>query len=100
MVKKPPADAGDVRDVSSIPGWVRKIQGRRKWQTTPVFSPGESHRQRSLVGIVNRAAKSQAQLKGLSTHFPELLCVCVDEREWGSGLISKGSASLCFLLWR
>ena len=80
VVKKPPADAGDVRDVSSIPGWVRKIQGRRKWQTTPVFSPGESHRQRSLVGIVNRAAKSQAQLKGLSTHFPIWASVCL--RGW------------------
>jgi len=30
--------------------WVRKISWRRKWQSTPVFSPGESHGQRSLVG--------------------------------------------------
>ena len=30
--------------------WVRKILWRRKWQPTPVFLPGESHRQRSLVG--------------------------------------------------
>ena len=30
--------------------WVRKIPWRRKWQLTPVLSPGESHRQRSLVG--------------------------------------------------
>ena len=30
--------------------WVRKIPWRRKWQPTPVFLPGESHRQRSLVG--------------------------------------------------
>ena len=29
--------------------WVRKIPWR-KWQPTPVFLPGESHRQRSLVG--------------------------------------------------
>ena len=25
-------------------------KGRRKWQPTPVFLPGESHGQRSLVG--------------------------------------------------
>ena len=28
----------------------QKIPWRRKWQPTPVFLPGESHRQRSLVG--------------------------------------------------
>ena len=30
--------------------WVRKIPQRRKWQSTPVFLPGESRGQRSLVG--------------------------------------------------
>ena len=30
--------------------WVRKIPCRRAWQSTPVFLPGESHGQRSLVG--------------------------------------------------
>ena len=29
--------------------WVRKIPWRRKWQPTPVFLPGEPHRQRSLA---------------------------------------------------
>ena len=29
---------------------VGKIPWRRKWQPTPVFLPGESHGQRSLVG--------------------------------------------------
>ena len=29
--------------------WVVKIAGRRKWQPTPVFWPGESHGQRSLA---------------------------------------------------
>ena len=28
---------------------VGKIPGRRKWQPTPVFLPGKSHGQRSLV---------------------------------------------------
>ena len=30
--------------------WIRKIPWRRKWQSTPVFLPGESHGQRGLVG--------------------------------------------------
>ena len=30
--------------------WIRKIPWRRKWPPTPVFSPRESHGQRSLVG--------------------------------------------------
>ena len=30
--------------------WVRKIPWRRAWQPTPVFLPGESRGQRSLVG--------------------------------------------------
>ena len=46
MVKNPPANAGDV---DLIPG-VGKIPWRRKWQPTPVFLPGKSHGQRSLVG--------------------------------------------------
>ena len=30
--------------------WDRKIPWRRKWQPTPVFSPGKSHGLRSLAG--------------------------------------------------
>ena len=30
--------------------WIKKIPWRRAWQSTPVFLPGESHGQRSLVG--------------------------------------------------
>ena len=30
--------------------WVGKISWRRKWQPTPVFLPGKSHGQKSLVG--------------------------------------------------
>ena len=29
--------------------WVKKIPWRRKWQTTPVFLPGEFHGQKMLV---------------------------------------------------
>ena len=37
--------------------WVRKICLSRKWQPTPVFLPGKSHRQRSLVGYSPRGHK-------------------------------------------
>ena len=49
VVKNSFANAGDIRDASSIPGWGR-YPWRRAWQPTPVFLPGESHRQRSLAG--------------------------------------------------
>ena len=47
VVKNPPADAGHVR--LRFNPWVRKIPWRKAWQPTPVFVPGESHRQRSLA---------------------------------------------------
>ena len=49
MVKNPPANAGDIRDVGSIPELGRFPWGR-KWQPTPLFLPGEFHGQKSLVG--------------------------------------------------
>ena len=49
VVKNMLANVGDITDAGSIP-WVGKIPWRKKWQPTPVFLPGESHGQRSLVG--------------------------------------------------
>ena len=46
MGKNLPINAGDVRDMVSIPD---KIPWRKTWQPTPVFLPGESHGQRRLV---------------------------------------------------
>ena len=37
--------------------WVGKIPQKRKWQPTPVFLPGESHGQRSLVGYAPQGSK-------------------------------------------
>ena len=37
--------------------WVGKIPWRRKWQPTPVLSPGESLGQRSLVGYSPQGCK-------------------------------------------
>ena len=49
VVKNPPANAGDIRDLG-FDSWVGKVPWRRVWQPTPVLLPGESHEQRSLAG--------------------------------------------------
>ena len=48
VVKNPPAIAGDIE--IRFNHWFGKIPWRRPWQSTPIFLPGESHGQRSLVG--------------------------------------------------
>ena len=42
--------------------WVGKIPWRRKWQPTPVFLPGKSHRQRNLAGYSSVQSLSCVQL--------------------------------------
>ena len=64
MVKNLPANAV-YRRLRFTP-WVRKIPWRRAWQPTPVFLPGESYGQRSLVATVYWVVNSQTQLKQLS----------------------------------
>ena len=56
VVKNPFASAGEIKRLQFHP-WVRKIPWRRAWQPTPVFLPGESHGQRSLVGYSPRGCK-------------------------------------------
>ena len=57
--------------------WIGKIRWKRKWQPTPVFLPGESHGQWSLVGYspwgckgLNRTERLPLSLWGSScSHF-------------------------------
>ena len=49
VVKNRNAEAGDIRDVGSIPG-KGKSPWSRAWQPTPVFLLGKSHGQRTLAG--------------------------------------------------
>ena len=50
--------------------WIRKIPWRRARQPTPVFLPGESHIQRSLVGYSSQGFKeSDMTEKWPSMHF-------------------------------
>ena len=53
MVKNSPANAGDTRDMGSMPGLGRS-PGEEKWQRTPIFLPGKSHGLRSLIGWGHR----------------------------------------------
>ena len=62
--------ACNMGDFDSTPGfdpWVGKIPWRRKWQPTPVFLPGKSHGQRSLVGYIPWGSKESDTTERL--HF-------------------------------
>ena len=48
---KEPACQGGRRKRHGFDPWVRKIPWRQAWQPTPLFLPGESQGQRSLVGL-------------------------------------------------
>ena len=56
--------------------WFRKIPWRRKWQPTPVFLPGESHGQRSLVGYSPQGCKELDMTEQLSTCTHTLTHTC------------------------
>ena len=66
MVKNPAANAGDIRDVHSIPGLGRS-PWRRAWQPTPVFLPGESPGQRNLLGY-NLQDRKELDMTEVSEH--------------------------------
>ena len=70
VVKNLPANAGDIRDLGSIPG-LGKSPWRRARQPTPVFLPGESHEQRRLVGY------SPWDLKESDTHTCKDVALCI-----------------------
>ena len=60
-------NAGDPDLVPGLGPWVRKITWRRAWQLTPLFLPGESHGQRSLVGYSPWGRKESGTTEWLST---------------------------------
>ena len=55
--------------------WVGQIPWRRKWQATPIFSPGEFHGQRSLTGYSPWGCKESDTTGRISLHFTSLLTV-------------------------
>ena len=66
MVKNLPANAGDIRDVGSIPEWGRSLGGGHG---NPLqYSCLENPRDRGAWwATVHGVAKSQTQMRGLST---------------------------------
>ena len=68
-VKNPSADAGGTRYTGLIPGQGRS-PWRRKWQPTPVFLPGKSYGQRSLVGYNPWGPKEPHTAMWLDAHSP------------------------------
>ena len=65
MVKNPPAN---IEDVGLIPGLGRS-SGRGNGKLTPVFLPGESHGQRSLVSYSPWVHKEPDKTEQLNTHI-------------------------------
>ena len=49
---------------------------RRKWQSTPVFLPGKSHRQRSLVGATVRGISESDTSWQLNHHHQQHSFIC------------------------
>ena len=67
-VQNPPADARDRFDP-----WVGQIPWRRKWQSTPVFLPGESHGQREPGGLQwKKFEKESDETEPLTTQQQQL----------------------------
>ena len=85
VVKNPPANAGDLKDVGSIPV-SGKIPWRRAWQPTPVFLPGESYGQRSLVGLLALEPRLN-----IMVHRPSCSLAC--------GIFPYQGSKMCSLHW-
>ena len=64
----------------------REIPRRRKWQPTPVFLPGESHGQRSLVGYSPWGRKESDMTERLHFHFSQFSRLVVSYSLWSHGL--------------
>ena len=84
---------------NQVQSLVGKIPWRREWLPTPVFLPGESHGQRSLVGYSPRGHRQldrteqlslsslqvvsfQAQAGGLSKRWSGMKAISVCTRDW------------------
>ena len=85
--------------------WFGKIPWRSKWQPTPVFLPGKSHRQRSLVGFSPWGYKSWTQLSEwvlmlmksscLAVPTDANPCPCVIQPSMGAHLSIQYSVTRC-----
>ena len=71
------SDLTKIYRILTLYGW------RRKWQPTPIFLPGESHRQRSLVGYSPWGCKESDTTEWLThTHNPIWMWELDCEESW------------------
>ena len=68
VVKHSSPVAGDESFIPGFNSWLGTVPWRRKHQPTPVFLPGKSHGQRSLVGYCPWGCKASDMTEQLSTH--------------------------------
>ena len=77
--------------------WVRslgaKIPWRRKWQTTPVFLPGDSHGRRGLVGYSPRGRKESDTTEQFHLLSLSLLLGLHYQDPWCSSLVAHSAFS-------
>ena len=64
--KEPACSAGDPGSI-----WVGKIPWSWEWLLTPIFLPGEFHRQRSLAGYSPWGHKESNIIEWLTLHFTD-----------------------------
>ena len=78
--------------VTKVGCWFNLSKWRRKWQPTPVFLPGEFHRQRSLVGYSPQNCKESAlgdqHFHFQTQNFPDHVQDC-----WSAGKAHSGTPS-------
>ena len=67
--KEPTCQCMRCKRLGFVP-WVGKIPQRKAWQPTPIFLPGESHEQRSLVGCSPQGRKESdtTEVTRMHTH--------------------------------
>ena len=77
--------------------WIRKIPWSKKWPRSPVFLPGKSHGQRSLVGYSPRGHKESDMTKHI--HATHKIFICLQKSIYLSALYviesDKKSAKDC-----
>ena len=59
--------------------WVGKIPWGWKWQPTPVFLPGESHGQRSLLGYSQQGREESDTTEHICTHTQPAFFLVMDQ---------------------
>ena len=78
--------------------WVGKIPWKRKWQPTPVFLPGESHGQRSMVGYSPWGGKeldTSEQLTHIHTHDKPTAGTILNSEKLKASLLRSGTRQGC-----